>query len=246
MSIGIAGSFTVESVRTLVERRFGDWPRGPAAELSPVSDARAAQRAVALAPQPIDPCRLIVGHLGVPAAHPDWVPLQVLHQILAADPVISRLPRRLESDHPSVRAVRSRLTRNAGPGVFSVEAACAPDDAAAVAAAVLSELRRLQRELVSPRELADAVGALRNSFVFRFDTLAEVVDEHLAAHALGLPPTWLVEVRDRIARVTAEEVRAAAQAHLRPDAATLLAVGPADPIARLLAPYGRVRTLRGE
>ncbi len=237
--IGIAGGVTAAAARAAVERFFGAWSPSDAGPHTPVPDPPLPpSRAVTGIERPLDLCRLVVGHAGLPASHPDWIPLQVLNQILAADPVTSRLPRRLGSDVRSARETRSRISRTALAGTFAVETACLPQDAPAALTAILGELRRLQREPVSDQELAAAQATLRNSYAFRFDSQIEVMEEYLALEALGLPADYLSGYRDRVLRVTPEEVRRVALQHLHPDSAAVLAIGPTDRFLRALAPFG--------
>ena len=59
----------------------------------------------------------------------------------------------------------------------------------------------------------------------------------------GLPRDYLKTWPEKVAAVTREDVRRAAQAHLRPGAATILALGDGEALPPALERFGPLRPL---
>ena len=95
-----------------------------------------------------------------------------------------------------------------------------------------AEVRRLREEPVPEPELAFARKSLLDGFPLRFDTAAEIAGRFAEDEYLGRPRTYWRTWRDRIRRVTPEQVQRAAQRHLQPDRMLVVVVGKWGDISR--------------
>jgi zinc protease len=81
---------------------------------------------------------------------------------------------------------------------------------------------------VSPEELRAARDFLVGVFPLRFETPPAAVGAISSLVVHGLPDDELARYRPAVEAVTAEDVTAAARAHLHPDDATIVLVGDAS------------------
>jgi len=79
---------------------------------------------------------------------------------------------------------------------------------------------------VTPDELELAQSYLTGSFALGFERASRRVGAMISAFRTGLPDDHLERLVASFAEVSAEDVRAAARAHLHPDKACLVAAGP--------------------
>jgi zinc protease len=91
------------------------------------------------------------------------------------------------------------------------------------------ELRRLTEEPVLPQELELAKSYLIGSFPRRLDTSAKVASFLVGVEEQGLGLDYAETFRERIARVTIDDVRRVAARYLAPDTFDLVTVGSAPP-----------------
>jgi zinc protease len=213
----IAGDVDPERALGAVRARFGAIPRGPARPArAGTAEVPVAERAFEIkSPHNLD--RLLIGYRAVPVRHPDDAALDAL-AILLGDGKSSRLYRRLVETDRLVSDVGCWNDTRRAAGVLSLSAELLPGKTlAGVEAAIDDEVARLARVPVPARELEKARNVLTAQFVYSKETT------HGAATAIGqfevLGGCDYVDVYlDKIRRVSAEDVRAAAQRYLRADA----------------------------
>ncbi len=180
---------------------------------------------------------LRIGHLGVPRRHPDRVGLGILNTLLGGK-FTSRINLNLRERHGFTYGASSRFVDRRSCGPFVVSAAVTTSAIGRAAQEVLGELRRIRAEPVSPSELDETRNYLLGVFPYGLQTvegLAARLDE-IALYDLPLdtPARYLAEV----AGMRTEELARLAQAHLFPDQALVVAVGPAEVLMRQLAELG--------
>lgn len=169
---------------------------------------------------------LRIGHLGVPRRHPDRVGLGILNTLLGGK-FTSRINLNLRERHGFTYGASSRFVDRKTRGPFVVSAAVSTAATGRAAAEVLGELRRIRDEAVALAELDETRNYLLGVFPYSLQTiegLAARLDE-IALYDLPLdtPARYLAEV----AAIRSEDLSRLAQAHLRPEEALVVAVGPA-------------------
>jgi zinc protease len=92
---------------------------------------------------------------------------------------------------------------------------------------VLEELRGLAERPVTDEELRLALTAVAAAPVAAFRSSRETARTWLLDDFVGRPHSLWSGLRQRVAQVTGDDVRAAARRHLRMDRLTVLLVGPA-------------------
>jgi zinc protease len=223
------GDFDPRRLISLVKAHFGDWARGrrPAPPLPRVpKPGRSRIRRIAHAGEQV---QIIVGHLGVPRACPDYDALVVLDHMLGSGPGFSdRLSRILRDELGLVYAVGGGMADSADvlSGLFRIYAATRAEHAERVMSTIHSQLRAMHAGAFSDDEVERARRYLAAAWVFDYQTVEQRAERLLDLERWGLcldePKLW----PDRIASITPEEVRSAARAHLHPDALFRVELGP--------------------
>jgi predicted Zn-dependent peptidase len=120
------------------------------------------------------------------------------------------------------------LRRYAGP--FIARAAVNTDATAPALADLVAELRRMRESAPTEAELRAARDYLVGVFPLRFETPGPVVAAVTGIVTHGLPDDELERYRPAIEAVTADDVLAAARAHLDLDRLGIVLVGDADAV----------------
>jgi zinc protease len=230
--VAIAGNFDPTVAREAIERRFGDWERKDdlafpevpevVRQTSPVERFVSADKAQA---------NIYLGHLGVRRAHPDYYALLVLDTILGSSPgFTSRIPRILRDEQGLAYTTFSNIAGSAGvdPGRFIAYIGTSPANLDRAVEGLRREIARVVVEPVALDELDAAKSYLTGSFVFHFQTTAQVAGYLISAEIHGLGFDYLERYPGFVDAVTIEDVLRAARSNIDPEAMTLVVVGPVD------------------
>jgi zinc protease len=224
-----AGDLETRTLRRLVQAHFGSWaPRGEAPVPLPALLEPGKVR-VRRVERPGEQVHLMLGHLGIPRHHPDFEALVVLDHIFGTGPGFSdRLGRIVRDELGLVYSIGGGMTDSADllPGMFRVYAGTKPEEADRVVAAITGQVRAMHDGAFSDDEVDRARSYLAGAYVFDFQTVEQRAERLLELERLGLsldePKHW----PERIARITARQVRQAARTHLRPDSLFRVEYGP--------------------
>ncbi|MEO8198588.1 MAG: pitrilysin family protein [Thermoanaerobaculia bacterium] len=203
-----------------------DGPDGPPA--GPTGDGAAdrALRVVVVDRPGAEQTELRIGHLGVPRRHPDRVGLGILNTLLGGK-FTSRINLNLRERHGFTYGASSRFVDRKTRGPFVVATAVSTAATGRATAEVLGELRRIRVEAVAPAELEETRNYLLGVFPYSLQTI-EGLAARLGEIALyGLPLDTPARYLAEVAAIRPEDLARLAQAHLRPEEALVVAVGPA-------------------
>lgn len=221
----LVGALSVEQARSLAEECFGDWRGSPAA--APDFDVQplAASTTVFLVDRPGSvQSELRVGHVGVPRHHEDYFALLVMNTIFGGA-FTSRLNMNLREKHGFTYGVRSGFAFRRRPGPFLVQTAVGTDVTVRAVEEILRETERLREEGVSEDEVANARDYLVGIMPLQMQTTDQLAGALADLVTFDLPADYFRRYRERIAAVTAEDVRRVAHAHLRPSELAIVVVG---------------------
>ena len=211
----IAGDFNRDSAITWVNRYFGDIPRGPQMPARPTIPTFTVARDTFLVQEDkVTLPRLYETWHSVKLFHPDDASLDVLADVLAGDKN-SRLYKRLVFDMQVAQDVSAFQLSGRLDGYFQINVTPKPGQTPAhMAALVAEEVEKLQRDGVTPRELARSLNSRRASFL---DQLASVLgkSDRLASYDYEAgTPDYAQQDLARYERVTAADVQRVANTYL--------------------------------
>jgi zinc protease len=224
------GDFEPRRLRSLVKDHFGTWsPRGGGPQAPPEMPPHDPRPRVRRVTHPGEQVQIVLGHLGVPRNHPDYVALAVLDHIFGSGPGFTdRLSRVIRDELGLAYSVGGGITESADvlPGLFRVHAGTLPDEAERVVAAVTEQVRLIHDGAFSDDEIDRARRYVAGSWVFDFQTVEQRAERllELERWELGLdePLLW----PEKVARVSAHQVRRAARTHIHPEALCRVEYGP--------------------
>ena len=221
----IAGDFNRDSAITWVNRYFAGIPRGPEMPARPTVPTFTVARDTFLVQEDkVTLPRLYKTWHSVKLFHPDDAPLDVLADVLAGDKN-SRLYKRLVFDMQVAQDVNAFQLSGMLDGYFQIVVTPKPGQTPAkMAALVAEELEKIQRDGVTPRELARSLNSRRASFL---DQLASVLgkSDRLATYDyMAGTPDYVQQDLARYEKVTAADVQRVANTYLKQHAVVLTVV----------------------
>ena len=170
-----------------------------------------------------------MGHLGITRNHPDFDALAVADHILGSGPGFTdRLSRVIRDELGLAYSVGGGMTDSADvePGLFRIYLGTGPDEADRAIAAVLEQVRLMHAGRFSDEEVDRARHYLAGSWVFDYQTVEQRAERLMELERWGLGLDEPLRWPERIARVTARQVRRAARAHIDPSALVRVEYGP--------------------
>ncbi|MFL6234791.1 MAG: M16 family metallopeptidase [Thermoanaerobaculia bacterium] len=223
------GDFDPEDLLREAAAVFGsEGPPGPAPARPEISPVPLREVEVHLVDRPgAAQTELRLGHVGIPRTHPDYIPLLVLNTLLGGK-FTSRINLNLRERHSYTYGASSRFSSRQGPGPFTVTAAVETTAAGPAAVEVLREIRRIRETLVEPEELTETRSYIVGVFPYSMQTISDVTRRLETLAIFGLPDDYYDRYLEKIAAVTAEEIREVARRHLDPERTAVVAVGPAE------------------
>ncbi|MDQ3488974.1 MAG: insulinase family protein [Acidobacteriota bacterium] len=235
--LAIVGDVTAEEAFAGAERAFGNWvradvPSGRAAEVPPPT-----RRVVVIDRPGAVQTEIRVGHIGLPRKHPDFLALDLALKILGGEGG-NRLYRVLRSDRGLTYGAEANLTALKDTGDIVASTNTRSDTTSEALRLIVDEIAKIRRERVNPRELADAQAYLTGSFPLTIETPGAIALQVLNAVVFGLDLQELQNYRERVNRITPEDIQRVAQQYLHPDRLSIVLVGDADVFAKQLPALG--------
>ena len=230
-SLVIAGDIELDAAQTLVEKWFGDIPRGqPVPPLPPQSAVLTEVKRKTITDQVQLP-RLHLAWLTPPAYAPGDAALDVVSSILAGGKN-ARLYKRLVYDEQIAQSVAAFQQSQALGSSFLIMATARPGRShEEMQKAIDEELDKLRREPPADREIARALNEIEASFYRQMERVGGFsgkAEQMNAYYFAGGNPDFFAEDLARYRALTASDVQAAIRKWLPPDRRVELTVVPEE------------------
>lgn len=235
--ISFVGDITADEARKATVAAFGDWSKGtePLLDLPLPSPPQGID--LVTIDRPVTQATVLMGHLGIERADPDFYPVVVMNYILGGGGFASRLVQDVREHQGLTYSIGSGFHAMQDPGDFVVQFQTRNAEANQAIASVLAELRRIRTFPVGEDELADAKANLVGGFPLRIDTNGEMADLLTFIEMYGLGTTYFTEYVAKVAAVTRDDVLRVAREYLHPDDMVWVVVGTlAEADVRVPAP----------
>jgi zinc protease len=234
----ISGRIKVADALKLAQAAFGDWQNSGPALLDPANAAALAvpQRVLLDRPGSVQ-ATLRIGRPGLPATHPDHVPLRLTSTILG-DGFSSRINLNLREEKGYTYGASARARSFAQGGGIVGGADVRNEVTGAALQEYISEYRRIGSELVADDEMALNKRFMAGDYLVN-NQLQGAVAQTLARNWLvGQGPEFLGRFVPLLQQVTPEQVRATAAKYFSPDSQSIVVVGDKAAIAEQLKAFG--------
>jgi len=247
--LGVTGDFDKGAMLTALRETFGAWPKGDVATIAfpPIQtdQARDGKRIVRVVGKGSQQTHLRAGHLSIKESDPDYPAVSLLNDILGGSGFRSRLFQDVRTKQGLAYSVGSSLRAGVrAQGVWGMRAETKLASTQEVVSRLVANMERLQHEPVTDQELAEAKEAFVNSFVFSFTSASSIVNRLIGLEYDGLPKDFLQQMRDKVVKLTKDDLLQAARRHLHPDQLRILAVGPVDALPQVLSGFGEVKEIK--
>jgi zinc protease len=244
--LGITGDFDKTTVLSKLRELFGDWTPGQATRMAAPPIEPADSREVRFVGKPISQTHLRAGHLSLKETDPDYPALVLVNDILGGGSFRSRLFQDVRTKQGLAYSISSVLRGGIYErGVWGMRTETKTASTQQVIATLVANLERLREQPVTDSELEESKEAFVNSFIFSFASPASIVSRRLQLEYDGLPKDFLQQLRDKVLKLTKEDLLRVAREQLHPERLKILAVGPSD-TARVLTGFGEVKEIRLE
>ena len=120
------------------------------------------------------------------------------------------------------------MTAGIDPGRFVAYIGTSPENTKLAIEGLLNEIRKIIDEPVSPEELQDAKDFLTGSFVFAFESSAQIARFLIQASVYGLGFDYREKYPGFIKAVTADDIDRVARLYLDSENYTLTVAGPME------------------
>ena len=235
------GDFKSKELKKKIESAFAGWP-SEVIEFPPKPQVDYEYRyTVNFIEKPdVNQSWIRMGHIGGLKRNPHYPALIVMNQILSFD----RLFKRVRSAEGLAYHVSGAYGAEFDhPGVFySICQTKSPSTVYAIRI-MLEEIEKITQEEVTDEELAKAKDSYLNSFVFKFDSKAEIVYRLMQYSYYDYSPDFINQTKMGVENVTKADVLQAAKENLRPDKLQILVVGKSEDFDEPLSVLGPVNEI---
>jgi zinc protease len=226
MILAIVGDITNDEGFAAAERVFGAWPRGTVESLTVTEPPPPTRRIVIVDKPDSVQTEIRVGQIGIARKHTDYLAYDLAIKILGGEGA-NRLHRVLRSERGLTYGASASAEARKSTGDFVAETDTRTETTGEALRLMVDEVSKLQRDRVSERELSDAQAYLAGSFPLTIETPNDIATQVLNVVFYDLPLDEIGSFRERVQKVTPDDIQRVARAYVRPDRLSIVLVGNA-------------------
>jgi predicted Zn-dependent peptidase len=236
----MVGDYLPAAMLAQIEAAFGSWLAGTAEPAPNPSLPEVHGRAVHLVHLPDSvQSQVLVGNRAITRKHPDWLRLTLANSIYGGA-FNSRLVMNIREDKGYTYSPRSGVHSYRQHGYFTISAAVRNDVVGATLSEMFYEVDRMRSTPVGEEELADARNYMTGTFSLGLATQDGLAGQLATATLERLPEDYLETYRERISKLTADDVLDASRKYFDSDNAQIVIVGDRAQIESQAASFGKV------
>jgi len=250
MIIGVTGDFDTRAMTARLEELFRGWGRCPAGTrpMPPVQFPEGPR--LVLIEKDVNQSNIQMGQAGgIRVANtPEYFAAQVADFLLGGGGGFnSRLLQRVRSDSGFAYGAYSNWGAETDrEGLFAASAATRANKTVGAISLMRTVIASMVSEPVTAVDVRLARDNETNSFIFGFESPAQIVGRQIAYALDGLPANWFDLYLRGIQAVTPDQVRQVVERYLHSDRLVTVVVGNPAAFERPLATLGTVTTMRVE
>ncbi|SHN32929.1 M16 family metallopeptidase [Cryptosporangium aurantiacum] len=235
----LVGNIDPDATLDLVERTLGGWsPTGVAHRTPPVPPLTAGPLLLVHRPGSVQ-SSLRLALPALPRAHADYAAFQLANLVFGGY-FSSRLVENIREDKGYTYSPHSSVDHSAAGSVTLVSADVATEVTAPALLEIEYELGRIATLPPTAEELEQARQYAIGTLALSVSSQAGLAGMLIALAGTGLDLNWLAEHPIRLAKVTLEEVAAAAAGYLAPSGGVTVVLGDAEAVSGPLGALGPV------
>jgi zinc protease len=219
----IVGDISIDEVKKRLLPDLAKWPMAEIPKI-PFKPSFAKEQKTVKIDRGITQANIIIGHAGVSRDNPDYYALTVMNYILGGGGFSSRLVEEIRNKRGLAYSVASFFDAGKYPGSFQITLQTKNSSAREAIALSLQQMERIQKELISEKELEGAKKYLIGSFPMRLNTQGKLTNFLTQVEYYGLGLDYPEKYSSLIMSVTKEEVLRVAKKYLHPKNLILIVV----------------------
>ena len=244
LMLGVIGDFDTKAMKNKLKKAFGSLPTGSKTNLIyPEVNYTYPSTISLIDKSDVNQSYVLIGHIGGLRDNPDYASLQMMNQVLGGS-FSGRLFQKVRSDLGLAYAVGGSYGSGMNyPSTFTLYVMTKSSTTAEAIDAILVEVKRIQDEPVTAKELNDARDRFLNSLVFKFDSKNKILTERLNNEYYGLSQDTFDKYVEDLKKVTIADIQRVAKEYLRPDKVQVLVVGNKAEIGDQLNKFGKINEI---
>ena len=237
-AIILVGDISSQAAADAIKEKFGRWTGAPGATPSPATPSP-ANPGIFLVDKPDAPqSQLRIGHLGVSRANPDYFSIILCNAILGGA-FNSRINMNLREDKGYTDGAGSYFDFRRGMGPFTVYTGVRTDVTLPAVEEILGELNKMRETDVTAEELKNAKNRYSLSLPGQFQTVGGIASMFSRVFTFDLPLDYYQHLPEKLAAVSVDDVRTAAQTYLHPEDLIVVVVGDKTKVSKELGKLSR-------
>jgi zinc protease len=239
--LAVWGDFDSAALKASLAKTLGRWKPGRITVPAWPAVAYEDKATVNFIDKPdVNQSNIILGHIGGLMNNPDLPALNVMNSILSFD----RMFKKVRTDEGLAYSVWGNYGSGFDyPGTFSCGAQTKSQSTVHAIELMIQEMKRITREEVTDAELGKAKDQYLNSYVFRFDSRAKIINRLMSYAYYGYPMDFSDRIKAGVEKVSRADVLRVAKKYLNPDKLQILVVGRASDFDKPLSSLGKVNVI---
>jgi len=225
--LAIVGDVSAGEAMAGVQKAFGDWEAREVPAFKPIDPPPPTRRIVIIDKPDAVQTEIRVGQIGIPRKHDDFEALDQAVKILGGEGA-NRLQQVLRSQRSLTYGASADLDSFKAAGGIVAETDTRTSATAETLRVTVDEIMRLQRERVSDSELSGAQNYTVGHFPLTIETPDAIATQVLNHLFYELPLEDLPTYRERVLRITPDDIQRVARGYFRPDRLAVVLVGNAN------------------
>jgi len=219
----IVGDITEQEIKAKLVPQLEKWSTGEIPKVPFITKFEKEQKTVKIN-RPITQANIILGNAGVSRENPDFYALTVMNYIFGGGGFASRLMEVIRNKRGLAYSVTSFFDPGKYPGSFQIVLQTKNPSAREAISLSVQQIERIQKELVSEKELEAAKKYLIGSFPMRLDTQGKLANFLSQVEYYGLGLDYPEKYPSLIRSVAREDILRVARKYLHPEKYILVIV----------------------
>ncbi|OGG54869.1 MAG: hypothetical protein A3F84_13150 [Candidatus Handelsmanbacteria bacterium RIFCSPLOWO2_12_FULL_64_10] len=238
--LGVSGDFKRADLLPRLEKAFAAWKPVPVQPPEVQKQNPGFKPGVYLVSKDLSQSTVRIGHVGIQRHSPDQYAVAVLNEIFGAGTFTSRLGTEVRSKQGLAYRVGGSLLDGINSGMFVALCQTKAETTARAIALMKDIIAKMQTDPITDEEMQTAKSSLINSFIFKYSSPAQIVNQKVSLKYDGYPDDYLETYIDRIQKVTKDDVLRVAKNYIHPEGLAVLVLGKPEKFDRPVSEFGPV------
>jgi len=240
----VAGDVQPDKAFEWAERHFATWKStGDAPKFDLPAPVAPKGRTIVIVDRPAEQSQIRVGHLGITRDDPRWSDARIISDVIGGG-FDSRLNDTIRVKKGLTYGASGGFSSGRFAGRFVVRTFSKNATVYETVAAILDEVKRIQKSPPDEAERSKAISYISGSFPRERETVGDMVSELWSLDLAGLPRDWFERYLAAVRASDGKAVGKTANALVDEKNLVIIVVGPAKLLAPKLKQFGKVEIVK--